>query len=217
MSTSVVISTGIIVINYYLLPAISRDELPMSLSLCATQFFTRLWSSWGTYCLAIEKKKKLPPSLDPLPPSQFHSTGASSLVYALFVSEAWGCCWDSLLAWVCAHTCTHAPPTHTRRWPWLTNATKGFAVWGCSNQPDVLGEHLMAVNRGCGESPHKSNFLSRHSGLVSGIFPHKNPIRHIKKKQMTQTQYVKILVEVISRWLSEGTVCFVLWLLSLYF
>lgn len=57
----------------------------------------------------------------------------------------------------------------------------------------------MAVNRGCGESPHKSNFLSRHSGLVSGIFPHKNPIRHIKKKQMTQTQYVKILVEVISR------------------
>lgn len=68
----------------------------------------------------------------------------------------------------------------------------------------------MAVNRSCGESPHKSNFLSRHSGLVFGTFPHKNHIIHIKKKQMTQKQYVKILVEVISRWLSEGNICFVL-------
>lgn len=92
MSASMVISTGIIVINYYLLPAISRDELPMSL--LASVPHSSLPDSGVAeapgdqkYCLAIEKKK-LPPSLDPLPPSQFHSTGASSPVYALFVSEA---------------------------------------------------------------------------------------------------------------------------------
>lgn len=39
------------------------------------------------YCLAIEKKSP-PPSIDPLPPSQFHPTGASSPVYALLISEA---------------------------------------------------------------------------------------------------------------------------------
>jgi hypothetical protein len=57
----------------------------------------------------------------------------------------------------------------------------------------------MPVNIGCGKSLHMSNFLDRHPGWMFGILPHKSHIIHIKKIQMTEKQYVKILVEVISR------------------